>query len=256
MTTSTFIAGRGFPYWLDARAKLLLVVALCVLMFLPVSQSGLWILVAIVFATAWRATGLKQALKPLRTILPMLVIMVVFTPFTYRDSEVVLRIGTWPVATREALVHLNLLVARFVGITYVCTLHMWTTPMAEITLALKWYGLSHRASLVLTLAFRFIPFIADSFRMIQDSHALRNANLDAEQHKGRSLVDIVPTITAALVFALKSIPHLAMSLEHRGLGRTEKRTGYRRLKAQGGLFTHLLISVMIPIVFWVVFNTL
>lgn len=256
MTTSTFIAGRGLLYLFDARAKLLSLLALCVMVFLPVHTMGLWALVAALFLAAWHATGLRQALQPLKTILFLLAIMILFTPLTFRDGEVVIRIGSFAVATREALDNLNTLVARFVGITYLCTLYMWTTPMADINLAMRWYGLSYHAALVMTLAFRFIPFIAESFKMIQDSHALRNAS-DGQGRDGKErLSDIVPTVTAALVVALKSIPHLAMSLEHRGLGRIGKRTSYRRLVARGGLFTHLLVSVMIPTVFWLVFNNL
>ena len=91
--------------------------------------------------------------------------------------------------------------------------------------------------------------------MIQDSHALRNAGEATREDRRVGLSDVVPTVTAALVVALKSIPYLAMSLEHRGLGRNRKRTNFRRLYARGGLFTHFLVSVMIPTVFWVVFNT-
>jgi energy-coupling factor transport system permease protein len=195
-------------------------------------------------------------MRPLRTILFLLLIMLLFTPLTYRGGEVVLRIGNMALATREALDNLNTLVARFVGITYLCTLFMWTTPMADINLALRWYGLSYNAALVLTLAFRFIPYIAESFKMIQDSHALRTASGGEETPSHRRLADLVPTVTAALVVALKSIPSLAMSLEHRGLGRNNARTSYRRLAARGGLFTHLLVSVMIPTVFWLLFNNL
>ena len=257
MTTSTFIAGRGFLYTFDARAKLFTVLALCIIVFLPVRQVGLWVLVASAFFSAWYATGFKQALQPIKTIVFVLAIMTLFTPLTYRDGEVLVRIGEFPLVTREALVNLNILVARFLGITYVCTLYMWTTPMADINLALRWYGLSYHAALVLTLAFRFIPFIADSFHMIQDSHALRSAAAsEGERARRQRIADIVPTVTAALVVALKAIPHLAMSLEHRGFGREAKRTSYRHLAAKGGLFTHLLLSVMIPTVFWLVFNTL
>ncbi|HCG62761.1 MAG TPA: energy-coupling factor transporter transmembrane protein EcfT [Sphaerochaeta sp.] len=257
MTTSTFVAGRGFLYIFDARAKLFTVLLLCVMVFLPIRQTGLWTLVAAAFLSAWYATDFKQALQPIKTILFLLVIMILFTPLTYRDGEVLVRLGQFPLATKEALVNLNILVARFLGITYICTLYMWTTPMADINLALRWYGLSYHAALVLTLAFRFVPYIADSFRMIQDSHALRNATVAGGERTGRQrLADVMPTVTAALVVALKSIPHLAMSLEHRGLGRETKRTNYRRLVAKGGLFTHLLLSVMIPTVFWLVFNNL
>jgi energy-coupling factor transport system permease protein len=232
MTTNTFVAGRGFLYIFDARAKLFTVLLLCVMVFLPIRQTGLWTLVAAAFLSAWYATDFKQALQPIKTILFLLVIMVLFTPLTYRDGEVLVRLGQFPLATKEALLNLNILVARFLGITYICTLYMWTTPMADIN-------------------------IADSFHMIQDSHALRSATVADGERTGRQrLADVMPTVTAALVVALKSIPHLAMSLEHRGHGRDTKRTSYRQLVAKGGLFTHLVVSVMIPTVFWLVFNTL
>lgn len=257
MTTNTYIAGRGFLYVLDARAKLLLMVLLCISVFLPISLMGLWILVAATWLVTWRATGFKQSLQPLKAILFVLILMTLFVPLTYRDGTAVLRIGQFVVATAESLENLSFLMARFLGITYICTLYMWTTPMADINLALRWYGLSYQAALVLTLAFRFVPFIADSFKMIQDSHALRT-DMEMEGQTGRRqrIADAIPTVTAALVFALKSIPHVAMSLEHRGLGRSNKRSSFRLLKAKGGLFTQLLVSVMIPTVFYLVFNSL
>lgn len=257
MTTSTYIAGRGFLYWFDARAKLLTVLVLSVMIFLPMRPIGLWVLVGVAFLSAWQAIDFKQALQPLRTILFVLVIMVLFTPLTYRDGEFIIFIGQFPFITREALMQVNNLVARFLGITYICSLYVWTTPMADINLALRWYRLSYRAALVVTLAFRFIPFIADSFGMIQDSHALRNAEgVEGKKGKRQRLIDVVPTVTAVLVFALKSIPYLAMTLEHRGFGSSTERTFFRRLHAKGGLFTHLLLSVIIPTVFFLVFTTL
>jgi hypothetical protein len=89
----------------------------------------------------------------------------------------------------------------------------------------------------MTLAFRFIPFIAESSRWIQDSHALRNAS-DGQGRDGKErLSDIVSDgDRAALVVALKSIPHLAMSSSIGDSGAFGKRTSYRRLVARGGLF--------------------
>lgn len=256
MTTSTFIAGKGVLYQADARAKLLALILLCVLVFLPISTFGIWIIFGFAWVFACRATGLKQALQPFKSILFMLIIMAVFAPMTYREGSVALKFGSHMILTYEALENLSVLIARFLSITYLCTLYVWTTPMADINLALRWYGLSYRAALVLTLAFRFVPFIADSFTMIQDSHALRTSAVYAGKKPWRQrMSDAVPTVTAALVFALKSIPYLAMSLEHRGLGRAQKRTSFRHLPARGGfLFTQLLVSVMIPTVLWVLFT--
>ena len=255
MTTNTFIAGKGILYRFDPRAKLLLLILLCIMVFLPISHLGLWSLVLLAFLATWLSVDFRQALQPLKTILPLLLIMVLFLPLTDRDGEVLVRIGRFVLVTREALVQLNRLSTRFIGITYLCSLFFWTTPMADITLALRWYGLSYKAALVLTLSFRFIPFIAEAFSMIQDSHALRETNLGEQDRHRHPIADMVPTVTGALVFALKSIPYLAMSLEHRGFGRSNRRTSYRSLAVRNGLFTHFLFSVIIPACFWLVFHT-
>jgi len=256
MTTNTFIAGNGFLYRFDPRAKLLLLILQCALVFLPITQTGLWLVALMVFLATLRSTGGKHAFIPLKTILPLLVIMILFVPLTYRDGEVLLQFSGTALATREALVSLNRLAARFIGITYLCTLFFWTTPMGDIMLTLRWYGLSHKAALVLTLSFRFIPFIAEAFQMIQDSHSMREPNLGEEGRRRRPIRDIIPTVTSALVFALKSIPYMAMSLEHRGFGRANSRTCFRTIAKRKGLFTHFLFSVMIPASFWFLFKSI
>lgn len=176
--------------------------------------------------------------------------MILFVPITYRNGIVVLKIGSFVLATKEALENLNVLAARFMAITYLCTLYIWTTSMADIQLSLRWYGLPYEASLVTTLAFRFIPFVADSFKMIQDSHALRNA----QEKERKTISDTVATVTAALVVALKAIPFLAMSLESRGLGRDNKRTNFRSLKSKGPLIVHFLSAILLPLFFYLVFK--
>ncbi|NCB01417.1 MAG: energy-coupling factor transporter transmembrane protein EcfT [Spirochaetia bacterium] len=253
MISSTYIAGRGFIYHIDARAKLLFVLLMCLEIFLPFSTIGMYLIVACCIAIAWYGTGLKQALSPLKTILPLIIIMILFTPFTYIDSSAVIVVKGLTIATYDGLFHLNLLIARFTAITYLTTLFVWTTSMSDIMLTFRFYGLSYNGALIITLAFRFIPFIADSFHMISDAFSLRTLK-DVENQKRSRLFDILPTISCVLVFALKSIPNLAMSLEHRGLGRGNKRSKYHTIHAKGTLFTHLFICVMIATTFYLVFS--
>ena len=253
MISSTFIAGRGFIYHIDARAKLLLVLLLCIEVFLPVSTIGMYILVLLSIIIAWYATSFKQAISPLKTILPLIIIMILFTPFTYTNSSPVLAVKGVTLATQEGLYSLNLLVARFTAITYLTTLFVWTTTMSDIMLTFRFYGLPYKGALVITLAFRFIPFIADSFHMVRDAFSLRVINENKNSKKSR-IFDILPTISCVLVFALKSIPNLAMHLEHRGLGRAQKRSNYHTIHAKGSLFTHLFFCVMIASLFYLIFS--
>ncbi len=256
MTTNTYIAGNGFLYRFDPRAKLLLMVLSCIWFFLPVTLLGAWLVVlAIVGAGLWNI-GFKQVGKTFLTILPMLAFMVLFIPFNVRSGVPLWAIGSFVVVTREGLVQTLRLMSRFVGITYVCTLTLQTTPMSKVMLALRWYRLPYKASLVVSLAFRFIPFIADSFNQIRDSHRLRNPNIEeAETRKSyrTRLGDLLPTLTSALVVALRAIPQLAMSLEHRGFGLEGRRTSYHVLETTWRLFTDLFFSTMIPVFLWFVF---
>ena len=253
MISSTYIAGRGFIYHTDARAKLLLVLLLCIEVFLPVSTIGMYLISLLCIALAWYAAGFRQAISPLKTILPLIIIMILFTPFTYTDSTPHIVVKGITLATTEGLFHLNLLIARFTAITYLTTLFVWSTSMSDIMLTFRFYGLPYKGALVITLAFRFIPFIADSFHMIRDAFSLRVPNETTRSRKSR-IFDILPTISCVLVFALKSIPNLAMSLEHRGLGRRQKRSTYHTIHAKGSLFTHLFICVMIATLFYLVFS--
>ncbi len=252
MISSTYIAGRGFIYHIDARAKLLLVILLCIEVFLPVQTLGVYLIVLMSFIIAWYGNGFKQALSPLKMIFPLIVIMILFTPFTHTDSSPAIIIRGFTLATGDGLFYLNQLVARFMAITYLTTLFVWTTTMSDIMLTFRFYGLPYKGALVITLAFRFIPFIADSFHMIRDAFSLRTLT-EADNHKRSRLFDILPTISCVLVFALKSIPNLAMSLEHRGLGRVNKRSEYHTIHAKGTLFTHVFICVMIATIFYLFF---
>lgn len=256
MTTNTYIAGNGFLYKFDPRAKLLLMLLLCIWFFLPVTLAGAWLVVLVIVCVGIRSIGFKQIFKTFLILLPMLAFMILFIPFNVRSGNPLWRIGSFVMVTWEGLAQTLRLMSRFIGVTYVCTLTLQTTPMGKVMLALRWYRLPYKASLVVSLAFRFIPFIADSFSQIKDSHRLRNPNIEDPQAKGNyrsRLGDLLPTLTSALVVALRAIPHLAMSLEHRGFGLEGKRTSYHVLETTWRLFTDLFISTIIPLFLWLLF---
>lgn len=250
MTTNTYIAGKGWLYRFDPRAKILLMILMCIWFFLPVSLLHLALVVALVVLVGSSNTGWHYAWRTFCSISPMLLFMVLFMPFNVRDGVPLVSIGSFTVITKEGLEQALRLMSRFIGITYVCTLLFATTVMHEVMLALRWYHLPYKASLVVTLAFTYIPFIADSFSQISESHRLREAEDEQKKKVGQRLKDLVPTLTSALVVALRSIPNLAMSLEMRGLGRQERRTSYLSLDAYHHVYTHFFLSCIIPVVFW------
>ncbi len=247
MISSTFISGKGPWYIFDPRAKLILVLLLCIEVFLPLPVWGIYLIFSITMLTAFGALGFRQALVPLKTVLPLILIMALFVPFTYRSSPVLIQAGPVVLATRDSLAQFFTHTGRFLSITYLTTMFVWTTRMNDIMLTFRWFGLPYPGALVITLTFRFIPFIADTFSNIEEAHSLRQP----EQGSSRrwKVFDMMPTISCTLIYALKSIPQLAMNLEHRGFSGFSERSSYRSLSGGISLFTHLLISVMIASTF-------
>lgn len=248
-----FIAGEGLLYRIDPRTKTLALLLFCLLLFLPLSPLGHLLLLLATLALALRAVGIRYAFKPLRLLSPLLLMMLFFVPFTHRSAPPLLTVKGFLLVTTTSLEKFVHLALRLVTLSYLFTLYFWTTPMGQILVTLRWYGLPYNGCLILTLAFRFIPFIAESFGLIRDSQALRNANLDQRSGRKDVLSRLVPTVTAAIVFALRAIPNLAMSLEHRGLGRSAKRSSLQALPKGSHLFTQFLICIMITIGCWLLF---
>ena len=255
MTTNTFVAGHGFLYGTDPRAKIMAMLLICIWLFLGVTLEGLYLTVLLLVLIGSVNTGLRHTGRTFRSILPMLVFMVLFMPFNVRNGENLITIGSFTLITKEGALQAARLGGRFIGITYACTLLFATTPMTDVMLALRWYRLPYKASLVVTLAFTYIPFIADSFTQITESHRLREGGeLEKKRSVFKRLRDLLPTLTSSLVVALRSIPYLAMSLEQRGFGRSEKRTSYHSLDSYRHAFTDFVISLIIPVVLWFMFR--
>ncbi|HKL58253.1 MAG TPA: energy-coupling factor transporter transmembrane component T [Sphaerochaeta sp.] len=255
MTTNTFVAGHGFLYGTDPRAKIMAMLLICIWLFLGVTLEGLYLTVLLLVLIGSVNTGLRHTGRTFKSILPMLFFMVLFMPFNVRNGESLISIGSLTLITKEGALQAARLGGRFIGITYACTLLFATTPMTDVMLALRWYRLPYKASLVVTLAFTYIPFIADSFTQITESHRLRaGGEFEKKRSVFKRLRDLLPTLTSALVVALRSIPYLAMSLEQRGFGRSEKRTSYHSLDSYRHGFTDFIISLIIPVVLWLMFR--
>ncbi len=254
MTVNTYLANTGWLYRFDPRAKILLLILLLGWFFLPVTLTGLGVLLLLFLFASLSNPGPRFVLATFKSILPMILFMIIFAPFNVRSGQPLVTIRFFVLLTEEGALQALKLALRFISITYLATLLFATTPMHQILLALQWYRLPYNAALVITLAFTYIPFIADGFAQIDESHRLRQAGEKTEGKRTGKLKSLVPTLTSSLVLALRSIPTLALSLELRGYGRANKRTHYHSLDSYRSTFTDFLISVMIPLISFLIFK--
>jgi energy-coupling factor transport system permease protein len=164
------------------------------------------------------------------SILPILILVALLTPFFFRQGAPVWQIRGTVLVTIRGLEETGRLLIRFTGITTVFALFYLTTPAEQFLSALEWYGLPFRAALVLNLTLRFIPSLFILYQRVEDAHSLRRAG-ELSGHSGffRRFRNLLPTLTSVLIQAIKKIGPLSMTLELQGVGLPGPRTRFFRL---------------------------
>jgi len=255
MNVSIFKQGKGPLYLLDPRSKVMLTLYLCVYVFLPVTFASVVGVALFSIGISLYSLGKKNTLTILLSVLPMLIIMLIFSPLYERGGTPLWMCGTTVVLTKEGLLQSLILDFRFLSITFAWSLLFATTKMDEFMLALQAFHLPYKACLTISLVFRSIPDIFDSFNDIIDSHKLRRGTSTKVQKKVRHrLKNLGPTLTSALVVSLRSIPTLAMSLEARGYGLKTKRSQFHSLDSYRHHYLYSLVFFMIFVTLFILFQ--
>lgn len=158
-----------------------------------------------------------------------LFIMVVF--FTtlawmvfYRQGKLLAVIGPIYVSRPSMLFGLGrgLKLAELLGTS---VLFLSTTKVEEFTVGLSSLGVPYRAGFAITLAFRLVPLFIDSALTVVQAQRLRGHDFD----RGGPLERIkryVPVMIPVFMGALRKANNMAMALEARGFGYSERPTSY------------------------------
>lgn len=250
MRSSSFIPGYGIYYRFDVRAKLIFTVLMCIASFVTMPlyiQYGLTIVLLVFSLTTVR---LKATLHSLKLIAPMLLFMVIFMPLQQRSGSPLLTVKGFTLITAEGFDSFQYFALRFIFISVLFSLLLETTEERDILPALRYFHLPYSASLVLSLALRFIPEIGSVFNQIRESQRLRLPNPDDESARKKKLSSLLPTLTSTLVVVLKNIPYSAAALEMRGYGRSNRRTDFHSLRPGRDVILHFIFAVSVPILFF------
>ena len=231
MISTAFLDSGSFLHRADARIKFTILILWTAAFLVPSSMmvllryyAGIIILIAITLSP-------KQVLLPLKSIWPVLMLVLVITPPFHTGGTVLFQIGTWYSVTMKGLEEAGILIFRFSGITSAFFLFFRTTSIDQFILALQWYGLPYNAALVVTIAFRYIPSLVQLYRNIQDAHTLRRAPLKQGRFYNpvRRFSHLFPSLVSVMIHSIKSIPTLSMALEIRGFERNRQRSTYKPL---------------------------
>ncbi len=239
----------------DPRAKMLLLLAFLVLFFLPIRVGQLAAYLAVLVLLSGVFIGIPNTTRPLRLILPILILVLLLTPPFYREGRALLTIGGFTILSLNGLLLALRLIVRFTGITLVFYLFIGTTDPDELILAFRWFRLPYTVSLVLSLALGYIPTIRTLYDQVRDAHRLRLAERGEEsgavgyrrQQRGlfKRLREAIPILTSVLILSVRRITTLAMALECRGVGRKNPRSSFHTLKAGSALVGQGAIAVAV-----------
>jgi energy-coupling factor transport system permease protein len=240
--------GAGFLRRYDPRAKLILLIPLLVCYFLPVAPIVLAPYTAALVLLVAAGLGPKQLVSPLRFIGPMLAFIFLLTPPFYRGGQSLLVVFGAPILSSEGLRTTLTLSLRLTGLTLGFFLVMRTVTLDELVLSLRWFGLPYTACLVIVIALRTVPSVSSAWRNALDAHRLRSAS---SKRGGRTgIVErYLPVLTSVFIHAVKWIPVLAMALESRGFGRSNRRTAFFELKAGPSLKCDFAVCLAIAAIF-------
>jgi len=247
MIDTLYRRGETFLHRYDCRLKLLLLPLFTVVFLLPLSWFSLAGAAGLLLVTASAAVGRRDMWIPFRMIWPLLLFILLLTPLFHRSGPALITAGEMVLVTLEGLTESLKYIFRFLGITYLFFLFFRTTPMEDLLLGLAWFRLPYTATLVISIALRYIPHLAGLYGRIKGAHALRCGTSDLPLRKERfaRIKKIFPILVSLMIQSVKTIPVLTMALELKGIGRTNRRTRLRGLPDNPALGRQILLSAVL-----------
>jgi len=250
VTIGQYYPGNSLLHRLDPRVKIAGVILLSVAIFLPRTWPGH--LAAVLFTLALVALGripLRHILRGLRPILVFLIITALFNLFL-TPGEPLLRIGPL-VATREGLRLVGVTTTRLLLLVTIASILTLTTSPIRLTDGLEMMlrplrpiGVpAHELALMMTIALRFIPTLAEEAERIMRAQQARGASFSTGSLLSR-VRSLVPVLVPLFVAAFRRADELATAMEARGYRGGEGRTRMNELKfsARDGVALAVLIG--------------
>jgi energy-coupling factor transport system permease protein len=236
--------GSSLLHRWDPRAKLLTLPILLAAFFLCRQP---WTMLALTLATAAAVAillGVLQLMPPLKTLWPILTLILLLTPPFHAEGKPVVRLLGLVLATDAGLRLTAVLLLRFLGITFGFFAVVRTLALDDMVLALRWFRLPYAGCLVFTITLRTIPTLARSWHSVVEAHRLR---IGVSRRRRGLVATYLPVVTSVMIEAVKSIPLLAMALESRGFGRREPRTALAQLPEGRDLLPHAVALAVVGV---------
>lgn len=242
ITLGQYYPGNSVIHRLDPRMKILLALALIVIVFLIDSLWGfaaLAVFLGVVIALA--QVGAGSVIRSIKPLLFIIVFTFVLNLFFYSEprSTVLVQWGQVKI-TEEGIFKAILIVLRLAFLIFSTSLLTLTTSPMQLTDGMeslmkpltKIHFPVHEMAMMMSIALRFIPTLAEETDRIMKAQTARGAEFDTGNVLKRAR-NMIPLLVPLFISAFKRADELALAMESRCYHGGEGRTKMKVLRLAG-----------------------
>lgn len=248
VTVGQYLPGESFVHRLDPRTKLTVFLFLTLAVTFSPSYTANIILLAVTLLLVLLAgIPLGYILGGLRPALPLIVILAVLQLLFYGDvyapygvdNQTLFEWG-WIHITTGSVQLVVVSIMRFIELLFLTSLLTNTTPLTDLTHGLeamlrpyRRLGLpAHELALVMTIALRFVPLLAEQLEIIMKAQASRGADIayGGRLRFIRTARQVAVLIVPLFVDAFRRAEDLILAMQARCYVGGQSRTSLVRLQ--------------------------
>lgn len=260
VTFGQYYPANSFVHKMDARVKILIVIAYIVAVFLVQTFHFLGFAACFVFvavATAFAKVPFSKVLRSIKGILFFIVLSAVLQIFFNGDGT---EIFSWNFIriTDTGLLNAGFIVARITLIVLGASLLTLTTSPVELADGIEslMYPLKlvkfpvHEFALIMSIALRFIPTLLEETDRIVKAQKARGADFESGNIFKRAKA-LIPVLIPLLIGSFRRADELADAMDARCYAGSKNRTRYKKMKItyRDILGTLLIAGLIVGVVF-------
>ncbi len=223
MPIGIYIPGTSLLHRLDARIKLLCLIALIVAVIYANSFTGYAIMAVLTgILVVLSRLDLKTACASVKRVLPFFLVIFLMNTLFYDQSHALWSWWIINLSTAGMVVGANV-VLKLILLMILFNILMSTTAPMKITAALvsllRPLGYIRipvaDLALMISVAIQFIPTLMEETEMIRKAQTARGARFDSPRLKEKA-VSVMPLVIPIFLSAFRRADELAMAMEARG----------------------------------------
>lgn len=239
ITLGQYYVSNSFVHRLDARAKILLLIYVIVLIFITQNVLSL-VAVTLLTVAIMLVSGIpiKMYLKNIKVIIPIVIFTAILNIFYANNGMLLLEfmnIKIYSGGLIRALymaVRVLLLILTSSVLTYTTTPNDLTDAIERLLKPFKYIGLGgavHTMSMMMTIALRFIPTLIEETDKIMNAQKARGADLESG-NLIQKVKALLPILIPLLISSVRRAYELAEAMECRCYNGGKGRTRMKQLR--------------------------